>query len=390
MTLRQLSRAATISLFLLNGMALAAWVSNIPTIQVATGVSKEVLGGLLLVLGVGAIVGMQIAGLLVDRVGSRGTAMVAALLLILSVNPLGLVSDVGQLGLAIFVFGLGNGALDVAMNDQAVRIERVYRRPIMSSFHAFFSVGGAVGAGITAVLQASRLSVHWPLAVISGLCLVLAVLSFPHLISGVEKAEEESSEPVSGPAAGWRRRAVVLGILAFLLMLAEGSANDWSALHAVEERDQPEHLATLAYAAFALAMTIGRFTADTISHCFGSVTVVRGGSILSTIGMAVVVLTPVYPLTLAGWVIFGLGLSGIVPQIFTAAGNINPRNQGVIMSRIVGAGYVGILAGPAVIGWLAGGFGLNIALVLPLILCAVAIVLAGQVGSPDSRGSSSV
>lgn len=390
MTLRQLSRAATISLFLLNGMALAAWVSNIPTIQVATGVSKEVLGGLLLVLGVGAIVGMQIAGLLVDRVGSRGTAMVAALLLILSVNPLGLVSDAGQLGLAIFVFGLGNGALDVAMNDQAVRIERVYRRPIMSSFHAFFSVGGAVGAGITAVLQASRLSVHWPLAVISGLCLVLAVLSFPHLISGVEKAEEESSEPVSGPAAGWRRRAVVLGILAFLLMLAEGSANDWSALHAVEERDQPEHLATLAYAAFALAMTIGRFTADTISHCFGSVTVVRGGSILSTIGMAVVVLTPVYPLTLAGWVIFGLGLSGIVPQIFTAAGNINPRNQGVIMSRIVGAGYVGILAGPAVIGWLAGGFGLNIALVLPLILCAVAIVLAGQVGSPDSRGSSSV
>ncbi len=170
--------------------------------------------------------------------------------------------------------------------------------------------------------------------------------------------------------------------MAFLLMLAEGTANDWSALQAVEDLGRSAASASLAYAAFAVAMTAGRFAADPVAHRFGPVSVVRVGSALAAVGMLVVVLSPTaggFPLTLLGWVVFGLGLSGIVPQIFTAAGNLGVANPGVTISRVVSAGYVGLLAGPAVIGWLAGGVGLTTALVLPLVFCGVGIALAGAV-----------
>ena len=173
------------------------------------------------------------------------------------------------------------------------------------------------------------------------------------------------------------------GVLAFLLMLAEGVANDWSALHAVEHLNRPPSAAALAYATFAVAMTVGRLTVDRIAGRFGPAFVVRFGSLAAAIGIGVVMISPVFGLTLVGWAVFGLGLAGVVPQLFTAAGNISATQQSIVLSRVVGAGYVGQLAGPALVGVVAGWVGLNLAFALPLVFCVVAVVVAPIVSRPE-------
>jgi MFS family permease len=395
-------RLAVIGLFFLAGLTLAMWVVNIPAVQQNLSISHGALGGLLLLLGAGSVVGMQIVGPYIDRVGSRRVAAVSGVVLTVGVALPGLAATPRQLGVALFVLGLGCGVMDVAMNEQAVVVERRWGKPIMSSFHAFFSVGGAVGAGLGALLQSAGLAVHWSLLAGAVLVAALAAASLPALlppasaltpIGGTEK--EHASDPVrhAEPAVPGRRhgtgRLAALAALAFLLMLAEGTANDWSALQAVEHLGLPGSAASLAYAAFAVAMTIGRFTADPAAHRFGPVNVVRIGSAVAAVGMLTVVLSGLYPLTLLGWIIFGLGLSGIVPQIFTAAGNLGSVNQGVAISRVISAGYIGLLAGPAIIGWLAGGIGLTSALALPVLFCVVGVLLARQV-APGPRPTAPV
>ncbi|MDB6427111.1 MFS transporter [Curtobacterium sp. 20TX0008] len=392
-TVLRRARFAVIGLFFLTGLALAMWVVNIPAVQARTGVSHSVLGGLLLVLGAGSVIGMQGAGPLIDRLGSKRMTVLGAALIAVGVNLPGVAQDAWGVGVALFVLGLGNGVMDVAMNDQAVVVERCWGRPIMSSFHAFFSVGGAVGAGVGALVQANGLSVHWSLGFGAVVAVILAAVCIPLLLPSAPVSPAGSEAPVPStvvPAKVVRGRIAALALLAFLLMLAEGTANDWSALQAVERLGVPEAAGSIAYGAFAVAMTIGRFAADPVSHRFGPVAIVRYGSVLAAIGMALVVFSGVYPLTLVGWVVFGLGLSGIVPQIFTAAGNLGVQNQGVVISRVVGAGYVGLLAGPAVIGWLSHLTGLSHALILPLVFCAVGVVLATQVSPRATKPAETV
>ncbi|MDQ4503384.1 MFS transporter [Sinomonas sp. ASV322] len=376
------ARAATVALFFIAGLSLAVWVVSIPAVEHQTGVSHAVLGGLLLLLGLGSFIGMTAAGPLVDRFGSRRAAVIGATLLVIGVNLAGLADGPRLLGGALIVLGLGAGAIDVAMNDQAVIVERAYGRPIMSSFHAYFSVGGGAGALLGGGIQALGLSVNWSLGIGAIVTALPAAIAYPALLATRGGSETEAHTTAADASPGSVRRRtvtiVILACLAFLMMLSEGAASDWSALQAVEHLGQPSSAASLAYGSFAVAMTVGRFSADAVVHCFGPVKVVRVGSLLAAAGMLVVVLSPTYPLTLAGWSAFGIGLSGIVPQIFTAAGSLGGANQGILISRIVGAGYLGLLAGPAVIGWVSQGVGLTLALTLPVGCCIAGILLAGR------------
>lgn len=384
------ARLAVFGMFLIVGFLMATWLVNIPLIQERTDVSHGVLGGLILVFGVGSFVSMQIAGKLIDKYGSRFATMLGIIIMVLGVSLPAFATNWLTLGIALFIFGLGNGAADVAMNHQAVLVERAYGRPIMSTFHAFFSLGGAVGAGLGAATQALHVPVPTAFIGAAILAAILAVVAGPKLLPATAEAKTstEVNNDVVNLASGTkakksdprvRRRVIALAILAFLLMLSEGAASDWSALEAVEHQLQSPASASLAYGTFAVAMTLGRFCADRISHALGPVKVLRYGTALGAVGMAAVILAPNYPVTLMGWALFGIGLSGAVPQIFTAAGNITEEGSGVNLSRVVGAGYIGMLAGPAVIGWLGGHIGLTWAFALPLIFCLIGIVLATQV-----------
>ncbi|GAB2730631.1 MFS transporter [Arthrobacter bambusae] len=381
------ARSGVFGAFAIVGFLTAIWLVNIPDIQQRTGTSHAVLGGLILLLGLGALISMQFAGLLIKRFGSRTPTLMGLGLLLVSVNLPGMASDALSLGIALFIFGLGHGLTDVAMNQHAVVVERGYRRPIMSAFHAFFSLGGALGAVTGAAGQAIHLHVSW---ILLGAALLGLIGTAWSAFSMLPKASEELLDSHEDPATSGetaspdhptapKRRMLALALLAFLVLLSEGAANDWSALQTVEHLAEPEAAAALAYGAFAAAMTLGRLLADRVSHAVGPVKVVRFGSLLAAAGMLVVVASPFYPLSLFGWLLFGLGLSGIIPQVYTAAGSIGRSDAGKTLSRVVSSGYIGLLAGPAIIGWLGGIFGLTLAFLLPLLFCVVGTFLASTV-----------
>lgn len=384
------ARLGVFGVFFVVGFLMANWLVNIPAIQTRAGITHGTLGILLLVLGLGGVIAMQVCGVLIARYGSKTVTVIAVIAAIVAINlPAWTTSAIG-LGIALFLFGLGNGAADVAMNDQAVIVEQRYGRPIMSAFHAFWSIGGAVGAVWGATCQFMGLDVR--LSVGAGAAIAAALAAYflrvllpspPETVTGADAVAAGSPAPAG--AGSVRLRMIAYGALAFLLMLAEGVANDWGPLHAVEHMDRSAASASLAYGTFAVAMTLGRLTVDRVAHRFGPRFVVRFGSLLAAFGIGVVVLSPTYSLTLLGWAIYGIGLAGIVPQLFTAAGNLPTARPSVALARVVGAGYVGMLAGPAIIGFVAGKIGLNEAFVLPLLFCLIGVALAGTVSSGRSR-----
>lgn len=368
------ARVATWIYFTLNGFAVGLWVVHIPNVERATGISHSVLGALLLVLGGAAFIGMQVAGPLADRFGQRRLLPAAGVLLGVALVGPGLADSWWTLGLALLFLGFGNGTIDVAMNSHAVVVERAYPRPIMAAFHAMWSIGGALAA----LVGAGTLGAGVPTAVTLGVCgagcVVVSLAAARFLIDAAPEPPRAAEEAASAKPSG--RLVWLLGAIAFAMMLAEGVANDWAALHAEDVLGTSTSTAAFAYGSFAVAMTAGRFATDRVAALVGPVAIVRYGAALAALGLTLVVFTPWLPLALVGWALFGLGLSGSVPQLFSAAGNLDPRASGALMARVVGLGYVGLLAGPALIGGLAHWIPLNVAFVVPVVLCVLAAVFA--------------
>ncbi|WP_188491814.1 MFS transporter [Williamsia phyllosphaerae] len=377
-------RISASAVFGINGLLASMWVSHIPVISDRTGVDHTTLGGLLLILGGSAFVGMQLCGPLIDRWGSRGLTIAGALLL--AVGTLGPVfADTAlQLALALALFGFGNGALDVSMNSQAVVIEQAYGRPVMSSFHAYFSVGGMVGSGIAAVGLFLDVPVAATVATVAAVSTIAVIATRPFLVAGRAGNGADpvpSGDPISRKRfpPGLRGRIVLMALVAFALMLAEGTAYDWSALHLVERFGTSDAAGAVAFGAFSATMLIGRFAADAVTARFGPVAVVRGGAATAVVGMTVVICAPVPAVAIGGWALFGIGVAGGVPQLFTAAGNVTAQPSGRVISTVVGSGYLGMLAGPALIGPISHTFTLGTALWLAAAAMAFGAAAAGVV-----------
>ncbi|MFD0356913.1 MFS transporter [Streptomyces sp. NPDC127110] len=389
-------RRATFAYFALNGFLMGMWIVHIPVVRRHTGADHALLGWLLLLLGAGAFAGMRLAGPLTDRFGAHVTVPAGAALCAVALVPPAWAADAPALGAALLLLGFGNGCLDVGMNTHAVQVERGYGRPVMSAFHAVFSVGGALAA----LAGAAALGLGLPAAATLGATalggLLLALLAAPALLDpdpapgpapDPAQAPAPVSAPAGAPAARPARRASprvrTLAVLAFLLMLCEGVANDWSTLHLEDSLDAPAATAALAYGAFATAMTAGRFLADRVAARTGPVAVLRYGAALAAAGLALAVAAPGVPAALAGWTLFGAGLSGCVPQLFSAAGHADPAAAGANVARVAGLGYLGMLAGPAVIGPLTRLVPLGPALLLPVACCAFAALAAGALRPRD-------
>ncbi|WP_228813305.1 MFS transporter [Nocardia otitidiscaviarum] len=513
------ARTALFAVFGLNGLVSALWFVHIPAVTERTGVSHSTLGMLILLMSGSAIGSMQAAGTLTDRFGSRAvTAVAAALTAVAIIGPAFATGPI-TLAAALIGYGIGFGALDVAMNAHAVEVESGYCRPIMSSFHALFSGGSLAGALVGAAAQ--RVGSDIRLTMIVTAILGLAVVAFaaprllprigstrertasataaadsaasgrpddrlashrdhafaspcppqtattreptssreghdtetrgshaiiapgprpplpsaattspdlntattreystpapdgdgataaeprtaasldpradtPHSASGpvpseaearaeLSFAQHETSVPV---AASTVRKVVALAAVAFAMLMAEGVVGDWSALQMSERLGVEAGTAALAFAAFSVAMTVGRLCADRVSGRFGPVAVVRWGSLLAAAGYLLVVVSPWTVLTVLGWALCGIGLSGGVPQVFTAAGNLGSRTAATDMSRVFGIGYLGLLAGPVIIGWLTELVPLTTAMLFPLAAMLVCAWFARIVAPPVDR-----
>ncbi|WP_086870461.1 MFS transporter [Streptomyces viridochromogenes] len=388
------ARVATYVYFVLCGTLMGAWVVHIPAIEERVGVSHATLGGLLVLLGLGAFAGMQVAGPLTDRLGARVVVPATGVLCGAALVLPGLAHDPWTLAGALLVFGFCNGGLDVSMNAHAVHVEKAYGRPVMSGFHATFSVGGVLAALVAAGATAAGAEPVVTLAGVGAVSIVIALASARVLMPATPAAGETgggetvAGETVAGDAVGEKtspasaRRATagrvwLLAVLALMVMLCEGAANDWSALHLKDVLGASTSTAAFGYGTFAAAMTIGRLLADRLAARFGSMAILRYGAAMAGVGITLVAFGPWLWTAFAGWALFGLGLSGCVPQLFSAAGHADPAAAGANVSRVAGLGYVGMLAGPAVIGWLTHVVALNHAFVLLTLLCVTTAVGAG-------------
>lgn len=380
----RVARVATFVYFVLNGTLLGMWVVQIPAIEERVGISHAALGGFLVLLGAGAFAGMQVGGRLSDRLGTRTVVPLAGVLCAATLVLPGLAGEPWALGAALLLFGFGNGTLDVSMNAHAVQVEKAYERPVMSAFHATFSVGGVLAA----LAGAAAVDIGWDpattLGTAAGIGVVVALTAARGLLPAAPTAPAAEGDGPAGkrPVPG---RIWLLAVLALLVMLCEGAANDWSVLHLEDVLGAPESTAALAYGTYAATMTAGRLLADRISARFGPVAVLRHGAALAAVGITAVALAPWIWVALTGWALFGLGLSGCIPQLFSAAGHADPSAAGTNVSRVAGLGYIGMLAGPAVIGWLTHLMALNHTFLLLTLFCATTATAAGVLRPASPR-----
>lgn len=347
--------------FFIAGFAMAAWAPLVPLAKARAELSDGSLGLLLLGLGAGSIMAMPLAGYLCARWGCRRVIVGAGLLICLVLPLLASVATLPLLIAAVLVFGAGMGAIDCAMNIQAVLVEKASGRPMMSGFHGLFSVGGILGAAGMTVLLALGLTPLLAAGCVVGLTLLALIKAAPDLLP----YGNESDGPLFAMPHGI---VLFLGVLCFIVFLTEGAMLDWSAVFLVSEREMQPAYAGLGYAAFATTMTIGRLTGDAIVSRFGGARVTIVGGLCAAAGLALSLVVPAWPAALLGYALIGAGCSNIVPVLFTAVGRQTTMPQSAAIPAMTSLGYAGILVGPAFIGFVAHASNLSIALGVLIVL----------------------
>nr|WP_240929973.1 MFS transporter [Streptomyces coryli] len=370
-------RIALTAFFALDGFIFAGWVVRIPDIKAQTGASHGALGLALLAVSAGAVATMMLTGRLCNRFGTRPVTVAAGVLLSLSVALPPLTHSALALGLVLLVFGAGYGGINVAMNSAAVELIAVLRRQVMPSFHAAFSLGGMVGAGIGALIAGS-LSATWHLSLLTVAGLAITAAAAPTLLRGapqLDSAATETEESAPAPRLTGRIRLLIilLGLVVLCSSYGEGSMADWSALHFKESLHAGPGLAAASYSVFALAMTIGRLCGTAVVERLGPTRTLAGGGAAAAAGMLVGSLAPNPWLAIAGFALTGLGLANIFPVTIARAGTL-AGPSGIAMASTFG--YGGMLLGPTVIGFLAEWTSLRVALTTIALLAAVSATVA--------------
>ncbi|WP_300754816.1 MFS transporter [Janthinobacterium sp.] len=350
-----LQQRATRLVFFAAGFGMAAWAPLVPYAKSRLGMDEATLGFLLLCLGGGSLCAMPFTGVLAARFGCRKVILAAGVLFIAILPGLALANTPIELGLVLLLFGAAMGTFDVAMNIQAVFIEKANGGSMMSGFHALFSVGGFAGAGFMALLLWLGLTPALSCVVMMVLLCAILAAAQAHLLPTVSTPGEKTPLFVLPHGA-----VILIGLMCFIVFLAEGAILDWSALFLTTTRGMAEAQGGLGYAAFAIAMTLGRFTGDKVVRRFGGKRVLTLGGLCAASGFFLAVIAPVANVALVGFVLIGLGAANIVPILFTAAGSQKAMPPSLAVAAITTIGYAGILAGPAVIGFVAHATSLNI------------------------------
>lgn len=367
----RLEQMSTRIAFFIAGFGLAAWAPLVPYAKARAGLDEATLGLLLLCLGAGSILAMPIAGILATRYGCRRVLVGGTLLICMALPLLATVSSIPLLIATLFLFGAGLGAVDSTVNLQAVIVERASGKTMMSGFHGLFSLGGIVGAAGVAGLLGLGLSPLQATLVVVVITVAALLKAAPHLLPYGSKS--------SGPAFAVPHGVVLfIGCLCFIVFLAEGAVLDWSAVFLSAERGLDEAYAGLGYAAFALTMTAGRLTGDAIVRRLGPTRVIVIGGALACAGLLLATLLPAWETALLGYALVGAGCSNIVPVLYTAVGKQTVMPEHIAVPAITTLGYAGILAGPAMIGFIAHGSSLSTAFILIAVLLA-AVAISGKI-----------
>lgn len=352
-------RVSTRLNFFALGFGTAAWAPLVPFAQQRLHLNHADFGLLLLCAGIGSMVAMPATGALVQRVGCR-VLIGFALLLLLAVLPgLAIWGTSLMMAISLFLFGVAAGGFGVALNLQAVIVEKNSLRALMSSFHGMCSLGGLAGVMTMTCLLAAGVSPLVSAVAISILLLAISVMAVPACLAEIEK--EETS--VAQKKTGWKlpnRVILMIGVMCFIAFLSEGAAMDWSGIYLTSKYQVSTAYAGLAYTFFAIAMTLGRFSGRYLLKSLGEKNIVSYSAACAALGLVVVVTAPHWFVVLLGYALVGFGCSNIVPVMFSRVGRQSLMPRAAALSCVSTIAYTGSLTGPALIGILGHATSLTI------------------------------
>jgi MFS family permease len=363
-----LNRIAVKIAFFLNGFIYANWVSRLPRIQELYHADNGTIGIVLLALSVGAVLAMPFTGWIIIKHGSRRITLFSVIGYCALVPFIPVLPGIVSLVILYFIMGILTGMLDVAMNAQAVMVEQQYRKPIMTSFHALFSVGMALGAWSGALFTELGFELVQHLSTIVIVSLIAAFWVSRNLIND----KPDRSIVQDGPLFRIPNKTLFsIGIIAFCCMMGEGAMADWTVNYMENVALSTPAFAPIALSAFATTMTVGRIFGDKVRASQGDTWLIISGGIMSTLGLSMALLIPDPYVSLVGFSLVGLGLSTIVPITYSIAGNVRDLAPGVGLAMVTTVGYSGFLFGPPVIGFIADIYSLRVGLSVVLLLFAV-------------------
>ncbi len=377
---RRAAVAVTV-MFAVNGMLLGGFGGSLPSLRERLDLSAAQIAIMLFAGGLAAITSMQIGGRLADALGARRIALSGLPILIAAAVVLAFAPTYGVAIAGGMLMGFGNGAMDVAMNALGVQVEQARRKPIMSFFHAFFSVGNFVGAG--AVLVIATLAGISGAGIVLPLMITLAVVATAVLVLLLRITPEAEiiSHSVDGVRTKIPRMAWLLGAMALAFGLSEGTAVDWSALHVTDVAQVDSTMGSLGLIAVSGFMVLIRLLGDRLVARFGRRTVVRFGGVVAALGYTTVAFVDSLPLLVAGWALVGFGVGMIAPQVYAVAGHLG---GGRVLAVVVTFGYAAFLMGPAIVGTLVSQLGIQHAMIVPALLCAGIVALALTMPKSDA------
>jgi MFS family permease len=360
---------AVVARFLIHGLAVATWVSRIPSVKTALHLGDGIFGFCLFGTAVGSVIGIPVCGWSVTRYGSRRACIWTSIGLCLALMLPALATNAMSLFGALFIFGLMLGGNDVAMNSQAVTVERLMGSRTMSRFHAMFSVGGIVGAAGGGWIASHGVTAKEHLILMAAIFFALSLATAPLLI--------EAPPQAPGHAARMRLRGMpaallVLCAIGFCIFLSEGAIADWTAIYLRQVLRAGPGLAAMGYAVFSAAMAVFRLCGDWITNRLGFAWTVRGGALLAACGLSSALLVHSPYWALPGFALVGAGFSSIIPLVFAAGGRIKAVSEGAGVAAVSGLGYLGFLMGPTAIGFISELTSLRMGLGLIVVLSLLA------------------
>jgi predicted MFS family arabinose efflux permease len=364
------ARLSTRLAFLVAGFGTSCWAPLVPYAKHRLAVDEQMLGILLLCLGTGSLLAMFVTGMLSSRFGTRPVILVSGFGLAAVLPWLAIASTPVTLGITLLLFGATLGSLDVAMNIHAVEVERAAGRPLLSGFHALYSLGGFAGAAFIILLLSSGLGPLTCVSVAAGLMVLAMFATWPGLL--------ETRSADGDPHFAWPRGVVlVIAALTAIMFLAEGALLDWSALLITGSGLVDVEQGGLGYMLFSIAMTVMRLTGDTLTARLGDRAIVIWGGLAAIAGFVVILTAPVVWLAMAGFILIGMGAANIVPVLFRRAGSQTVMPPVLAIAAVTTTGYAGILLGPAIIGFVAEHVGLTLAFwMIPVMVLSVPLSVA--------------
>ena len=344
---RQLHRWAVAAIFFASGLTFASWASRIPEVQAMHHLSNGELGGVLFALPAGSLISLPLWGWMIAKYGSKTMLLSGISLYVLLLLLISLAGSIGQLWVILFLFGMIGNLCNISVNTQAVAVEKLYGRSIMAGFHAIWSLAGFTGAAVGNLLIAFNATLFLHFLVIGILATLLVIVVNTRLLKG--DAQTQSASFIVRP----NKELWLLGLIAFCCMACEGAMFDWTGVYFQKVVNVPRQLVALGYTAFMSTMAGGRFLGDWIITRLGKRQVLQSSGLLIFSGLLLSVLFPYLLFAILGFMLVGLGVSSVIPVVYSAAGNTQNLAPSVALATVSSIGFIGFLIGPPIIGFIA-------------------------------------